>query len=82
MKETKQIVTPNFSVFMAELEEHLSLDWKIDWEQMPPAASVFLYECGLVREVEENAQPKLTRAEILAKAREAKAAKKAAEQEG
>lgn len=73
MKQTKSILTPSIYVFAYELQEAILDGWEIDGD-VPPVTWGIAYEVGLMREVDENA-PKLTRAEILARAREAKAAK-------
>jgi hypothetical protein len=81
MKQYKWIVTPSFIVYNLELAEALSVGWEFDEERMPVAG--FQYECHLVREVDENETPKLTRSEIMAIARKARAekARQKAEQE-
>jgi hypothetical protein len=80
MTETKTILTPSLYVFATELEDHVKAGWSIDIENQPPVTWGVSYEVGLVRETEDGVQPKLTPAERMAKAREARAAKKSAQQ--
>lgn len=75
MKTTKIIVTPSLYVFAFELQQAIQEGWEIDGE-CPPAAWGLVYECGLMREVDENAPQKMSRSDILAKARAARAAKR------
>jgi len=85
MKQTKSIVNPSLFAFVAEIEEAILEGWNLDLEDNPPVTWGVVYECGLVRDVEEETpdpsaapKPKMTRAEALAAARKAKAEKKLA----
>ena len=87
MQERKTIYTPSFIVYTAELAELVREGWEVDLETDAPVAGLQYY-ASLFREFDENAvdqPPKMhfteVRANNAAKAREAKAAKKAAQQE-
>lgn len=77
MKQTRTILTPSLYVFAYELQEAIQQGWEIDGDT-PPTTFGIVYECGLMREVDEGFTEKPTRAEILAKARAAKKAKEGA----
>lgn len=84
MSETKSIINVNLSAFLREFQEHVQQGWEID-DNAPPNLWGVAYETGLVRTDKSiaamatrqvDAPPPLTRAEILARARAAKVAKR------
>lgn len=75
MKASKEIVTPSLYVFVAELQDMLNDGWTVDLENTPPYMNGINYVVGLTKDVDENEPVKLSRAEILANARAARAAK-------
>lgn len=69
-----------------EIERLVSEGWEIDPSKPLTMLAFGQLECGFIRDatdeqLEADAKPKLTRAEILAKARAAKAAKREEEKE-
>lgn len=77
MKTSKSILDPNLGAFVQTVIEHALQGWTIQ-ESNPPSLLGFYYETVMERDediVDPPAKP--SRAEILAKARAAKAALKA-----
>lgn len=75
MKTTKQILDPNLGIFVQAVIDAALQGWTIQ-EANPPTLLGFCYETVMERDEDIVDPPaKLTRAEILAKARDAKAAK-------
>jgi hypothetical protein len=81
MKQVETVVAYTLDEFIEGIVEKVKQGWDIDRDKSPILYG-FIYECGLVRDATqiqldkdaaELAKP--TRAEILAKARAAKAAK-------
>jgi hypothetical protein len=66
----------SFVAAVQGVEEAIADGWQVDWDN-PPDSFVFQYEVSYTRE--DEAPIKRTRAEILADARAAKAAKKVGE---
>ena len=77
-KTLKTVVNPNLEVFVAELMELAINGWELDMSQ-PPALYGLLYEAHVSQDTDKIVPPAMTRAEITAKARAAKAAKAKAE---
>lgn len=84
--QTKQITEYNLYTFIVAILAAAEAGWKID-EKNPPAFYGYMYEVVMVRDATDEQiaadkaeLEKLTRPEILAKARKAKAEKKAAEE--
>jgi len=77
-KTLKTVVNPNLEVFVAELMELAINGWELDMNQ-PPAQYGLLYEAHVLQDTDKIVPPAMTRAEITAKARAAKAAKAKAE---
>lgn len=74
MTEEKDVVLCNsLAEFVFRIDEMRQNGWEFDPE-MPPVVYGFSYEAGFKRPAKDNGKP--SRAEILAKARAAKAAKK------
>lgn len=75
MKISKQVCHDNLIVFIQQIVDLALQGWEVD-ERNPPMLLGYLYECQMLRDEEVvDPPPKPTRAEILAKAREAKKAK-------
>lgn len=74
--EFVMITEPGLQGFLTAVREKWNEGWEID-EKHPPYVHLYSYVCGMTREVlnEQEQAAKLTRAEILANARAAKAAK-------
>lgn len=81
MKLSKTIQNPNLELFIREVIEATSQEWEID-PKNPPQMYGFYYETIMLRDEEIADEVKASRAEILARARAAKAAKAAAERDG
>lgn len=80
-EQTKEILSNSLIDFAQELVDHAADGWQLDEDNMPYTHG-FMFVAHIWRnptEEQRNAQPKLSRAEILAKARQAKADKAAAE---
>lgn len=79
MMTTKPILSPNLGIFCQMLVDHAKQGWDID-SSNPVDLYGYMYECQMVRDEDViDPPPKPTQAEILAKARAAKAERKAAE---
>jgi hypothetical protein len=74
MNVTKSVLNPNLQVFVEEIVQHVKDGWEID-PQMPPTMLGYWYETIMVRDESIVDPVKVSRAEILAKARAAKKAK-------
>lgn len=75
-EQTKEILSHSLIGFSQELVDLAADGWQLDEDNMPSMHG-FMYVAHLWRnptEEQRNAQPKLSRPEILAKARAAKAA--------
>lgn len=72
----KAIANANLEVFIAEIVEATKQGWDID-PKFPPGLFGFYYETWVERDESIVDEPKLSKAESLAKARAAKAAKAA-----
>lgn len=81
MKTSKPVLNANLGEFIKEIIVLAGQGWEID-DNNPPSLFGYMYETVMLRDenIEDPPAP-LTRAEIAAKAREAKAAKKAAKEE-
>ena len=77
MKQTKVILQYNLQTFIKEITDSVNNGWEID-DNDPPDVWGTAYECRMVREDEVAEEIRISRAEILHKARAAKAAKAAA----
>lgn len=78
-EQTTVVLNPSLPEFIQELIALTSDGWEID-EENPPRVVMWQYEAHLWRnptEAQRNAQPPLTKAESLAKARAVKAEKAA-----
>lgn len=75
LKNSKQILSNNLEDFVVQIINEVENGWELD-PNYPPGMFFHSYECGLVRDSEIQEEIKRSRAEILAKARAAKAAKK------
>lgn len=82
MRQEKLVSSPSLPAFVIECMDHATQGWKVDPERIP-AQFGFLHECYLIRDAsalqiehDEKEAAKPSRAEILAKARAAKAANK------
>lgn len=76
-EQTITVLAPGLQKFVVDIVELVEDGWQLDEENMPTTIG-FMYEAHLWRnptEAQRQAGPKLSRPEILAKAREAKAAK-------
>lgn len=73
-----EVLEASLLTFMEEVKGLWNDGWEID-PDVPPHMFAFQYKVGMVKEVfsEEELVQKETRAEILARARAAKAARKA-----
>lgn len=76
-RQTKAIIEYGLPNFISSLLEALEQGWEID-DDNPPAVYGFAYEAHLSRSADITDEQKATRAEILARARQAKADKAAA----
>lgn len=81
-KQQQTILCGSLQEFVFTIDELRRDGWEFD-PDMPPIEYAFKYECGLIRNASEQQiqkdqaiEGKPSRAEILAKARAAKAAKK------
>ena len=73
--KTKAILHSNREVFDLEIEQAQAEGWKID-PANPPMLFGFMWECQMIADDSVDSTPKLTRAQILEKARSVKASKK------
>jgi hypothetical protein len=72
----KAIAHANLEIFVMELVAAVKQGWDVD-PKFPPAQHGFYYETWVERDESITDEPKMTPAESLAKARQAKAAKAA-----
>jgi hypothetical protein len=88
MSEAKSLVDHNYTGIIRQFQEHVQQGWEID-PQSPPDIWGIAYQVHIVRNDKTlaamaarlpGAEPKLTRAETLQIAREAKALKRQQEQ--
>lgn len=78
---SKAVANPNLEIFISELIDLVKQGWEID-PSNPPAQWGYMYECTMLRDEDIVDPPApMTRAEILAKARAARANKNAQKQE-
>ncbi len=86
MSEQKTIIDPSLQGFLLQLQEAVQYGWELDMNNHPPAMWGVAYETGLIRDDKTVAawtartpgsEPRMTRGETLALAREAKATKRA-----
>jgi len=77
VKQTKVILQYNLQTFIQEILESVENGWELD-QNDPPCVWGTSYECRMTRADDVPEEYKITRAEILHKARAAKAAKAAA----
>ena len=75
MKNSKAILTGNLESFVVQILEAADDGWELD-PSNPPAMLGYNFECIMLRDSDIKDEVKLTRAEILANARAAKAAKR------
>jgi hypothetical protein len=75
MKNSKAILTGNLESFVVQILEASDEGWEID-PSNPPTMLGYNFECIMLRDSDIKDEAKLTRAEILANARAAKAAKR------
>lgn len=83
-EQTTVVLDPSLLDFTTQVIDLAREGWELD-EENPPRMVGFMYEAHMWRdptEEQRNAQPPLSRAEILAKARAAKAEKAAARAAG
>jgi hypothetical protein len=77
IKQHTVVLCRSLAEFVYTIDEYRQAGWLFD-PDMPPVEFAFQYECGMIREVTEEQieqENKPSRADILAKARAAKAAK-------
>lgn len=75
MKNSKAILTGNLESFIVQILEAVDEGWELD-PSNPPTMLGYNFECIMLRDSGIMDEIKRTRAEILASARAAKAAKR------